>query len=137
MKASRDGAFNPVKRHRFRRATAWWPSRATSRSASTTCIRRRSGRRSSRAAPGRAQIVALAALVALVCVFYPGFVSLSLNDGRLVRPFTGTVRSQFAYWIVCPHDALKSPRIRAIRDWLHDEAVRQPPLNDASLARRF
>lgn len=49
----------------------------------------------------------------------------ALTDGRLVRPFEGTVESQFAYWIVCPHDALKSPRVRALRDWLHAEVARQ------------
>lgn len=32
------------------------------------------------------QLVALAALVALVSVFYPGFLAISYNDGRLVGP---------------------------------------------------
>lgn len=52
----------------------------------------------------------------------------ALVAGRLVRPFPGLVQSQFAYWIVCPSAALKSDRIRAIRDWLIEEVARQPPI---------
>lgn len=59
----------------------------------------------------------------------------ALRDGTLVRPFAGLVPSQFAYWIVCPAGALKSNRIRAIRDWLHDEVARMPPITEASRAR--
>lgn len=59
----------------------------------------------------------------------------ALTDGRLIRPFPKTVPSQFAYWIVCPVAALKSPRIRALRDWLHDEVARQPMITDTSLFR--
>jgi LysR family glycine cleavage system transcriptional activator len=58
----------------------------------------------------------------------------ALTEGRLVRPLPGLVPSQFAYWLVCPPEALKRPRIRAIRDWLHDEAARQPALTDAPTA---
>src|SRR5690606_17338615 len=32
------------------------------------------------------QLIALAALIALVTVFYPGFLSVTVNDGRLVGP---------------------------------------------------
>ncbi|MDO9524311.1 MAG: LysR substrate-binding domain-containing protein [Gemmobacter sp.] len=52
----------------------------------------------------------------------------ALTEGRLVRPFPELVPSQFAYWIVCPSGALKSDRIRALRDWLHDEVARQPSI---------
>jgi LysR family glycine cleavage system transcriptional activator len=58
----------------------------------------------------------------------------ALARGTLVRPFRGTVRSNFAYWLVCPPDALRSPRIRAFRDWIMDEAARHPAITDASLA---
>ncbi|MDZ4094442.1 MAG: LysR substrate-binding domain-containing protein [Paracoccaceae bacterium] len=60
----------------------------------------------------------------------------ALTDGHLVRPFPDLIPSQFSYWIVCPVAAQKSERIRAFRDWLHTEAAQQPPITDASLARR-
>lgn len=46
----------------------------------------------------------------------------SLARGTLVKPFAGETASQFAYWIVCPPEALKIPRIRDFRDWLLAEA---------------
>ncbi len=46
----------------------------------------------------------------------------SLARGTLVKPFAGETVSQFAYWIVCPPEALKIPRIRDFRDWLLAEA---------------
>lgn len=55
----------------------------------------------------------------------------ALTEGRLVRPFTETVASQFSYWIVCPVEAQASERISAIRTWLHDEVARQPALPPA------
>lgn len=58
----------------------------------------------------------------------------ALTDGRLLRPFPGLIPSQFSYWIVCPQGALKSARIAALRDWLHDEVSRQPDITDASRA---
>lgn len=57
----------------------------------------------------------------------------ALNDGRLIRPFPQVVTSQFAYWLVCPIEALASPRVTALRTWLHEEVARQPPLTAASL----
>lgn len=47
----------------------------------------------------------------------------ALERGTLVRPFSGAVTSQFAYWIVCPPQALEVPRIKAFRDWLLSEAA--------------
>lgn len=38
------------------------------------------------------QLIALVALVALVTAFYPGFLDLSLNDGRLVGPMVDVVK---------------------------------------------
>jgi LysR family glycine cleavage system transcriptional activator len=58
----------------------------------------------------------------------------ALTEGTLVRPFPEMVLSQFSYWLVCPPGALKSRRIMAIRDWLHDEVAHQPPITDASCA---
>jgi LysR family glycine cleavage system transcriptional activator len=50
----------------------------------------------------------------------------ALAEGRLVRPFPEMVASHFAYWIVCPLESAASPRINAIRSWLHEEVARQP-----------
>jgi len=52
----------------------------------------------------------------------------ALARGTLLRPFEGEVVSQFSYWIVCPHDALSVPRIRAFCDWLRKEAGAPPPI---------
>lgn len=60
----------------------------------------------------------------------------ALADGRLVRPFSGMVGSQFSYWLVCPASALQSPRVRALRDWLVEEAARQPPILESSCVSR-
>lgn len=48
-----------------------------------------------------------------------------LESERLVRPLPQIVPSKYAYWIVCPKAAIGSERITAIRDWLHEEALRQ------------
>jgi len=47
----------------------------------------------------------------------------ALARGTLVRPFAGEVPSHFSYWIVCTHEALLLPRVRAFRDWLQAEAA--------------
>ena len=46
----------------------------------------------------------------------------AIAAGDLVKPFGSAVASRFAYWLVCPPDALKSPRIAAFRDWVMSEA---------------
>jgi LysR family glycine cleavage system transcriptional activator len=52
----------------------------------------------------------------------------ALYSGALVRPFPQVVMSQFSYWIVCSSSALRSDRLRAIRDWLVSEAAQQRPI---------
>jgi LysR family transcriptional regulator, glycine cleavage system transcriptional activator len=47
----------------------------------------------------------------------------AITAGDLVKPFGTAVASRFAYWLVCPPDALKSPRIAAFRDWVLSEAA--------------
>ena len=49
-----------------------------------------------------------------------------LADGRLVRPFTCSLQSEFAFFIVCPPTAIERPKVKAFRDWLHEEAARDP-----------
>lgn len=46
----------------------------------------------------------------------------ALARGTLIRPLAGEAVSQFAYWIVCPPEALSVPRVRDFRDWLLHEA---------------
>lgn len=58
----------------------------------------------------------------------------ALAAGRLVRPFPGTVTSNFAYWLVCPTEAAQEARVAAFRAWIRDEAARHPPVTDASRA---
>lgn len=45
-----------------------------------------------------------------------------LATGRLVRPFDLSLPAGFAYYVVCPPNALKRPTVKAFRDWLIAEA---------------
>lgn len=47
----------------------------------------------------------------------------AIARGNLVQPFEQFAESQFSYWIVCRHDALKSKSVQAFRSWLHDAAA--------------
>ncbi|WP_245882740.1 LysR substrate-binding domain-containing protein [Yoonia sediminilitoris] len=41
-----------------------------------------------------------------------------LKAGRLVRPFNLTVRSDLAYWLVCPQEHLLKANVSTFCDWL-------------------
>ena len=45
-----------------------------------------------------------------------------LAAGRLVLPFTLSLPSEFAYYLVCPTNTAEHPKIAAFRDWLLSEA---------------
>jgi len=45
-----------------------------------------------------------------------------LAAGRLVRPFTLSLPTEYAYYLVCPVNTAEQPKIAAFRDWLLDEA---------------
>ncbi|MCF8479219.1 MAG: transcriptional regulator GcvA [Rhodospirillum sp.] len=45
-----------------------------------------------------------------------------LRAGRLVAPFPQRVPSPLKYWLVCPHDHLTRPGVRAFRDWILAQA---------------
>ncbi|MGL3608077.1 LysR substrate-binding domain-containing protein [Rhizobium sp. G187] len=50
----------------------------------------------------------------------------ALIQGQLVRPFPQLVPSQHSYWIVSRRGAsMRSARVRAMRDWLLEEAAAQ------------
>ncbi len=46
----------------------------------------------------------------------------ALAAGRLVKPFDISVPADYAYYLVCPTDHLKRPKVEAFRDWLLAEA---------------
>jgi LysR family glycine cleavage system transcriptional activator len=46
-----------------------------------------------------------------------------LINGRLVRPFSLTLRLSKTYWIVCPQATSMLPKIKACREWLLAEAA--------------
>ena len=46
-----------------------------------------------------------------------------LASGRLVAPFATTVRTPFGYYFLCRPDAADTPRIRALREFLVEEAA--------------
>src|SRR5579863_5004254 len=46
-----------------------------------------------------------------------------LASGRLVAPFATTVRTPFGYYFMCRPEVAEAPRIRALRDFLVEEAA--------------
>ncbi len=48
-----------------------------------------------------------------------------LAAGRLVRPFTLSLPTEYAYYLVCPVNTAEQPKIAAFRDWLIGEARRE------------
>jgi LysR family transcriptional regulator, glycine cleavage system transcriptional activator len=46
-----------------------------------------------------------------------------LASARLVAPFATTVRTPFGYYFLCRPEAAETPRIRALRDFLVEEAA--------------
>ena len=45
-----------------------------------------------------------------------------LRAGRLVRPFTLSLKVPYSYWIVCPKPTAALPKISTFREWLLAEA---------------
>ncbi|MBC6441203.1 MAG: transcriptional regulator GcvA [Rhodospirillales bacterium] len=50
------------------------------------------------------------------------FIGDGLLSGRLVQPFDLAVPSQRAYYLIFPRGALRDPDLRAVHDWLLEEA---------------
>lgn len=72
---------------------------------------------------GQANMVVQAAVEGLgVALGREPLVVDELIAGRLIRPFSITVPSDFAYYLVCPKDRLNDHRVVAFRDWLIGEA---------------
>jgi LysR family transcriptional regulator, glycine cleavage system transcriptional activator len=49
-----------------------------------------------------------------------------LAAGRLVRPFAQSLPDLFGCYVVCPPERFDEPRIAAFRDWIVEEARRNP-----------
>ena len=45
-----------------------------------------------------------------------------LAAGRLVRPFSLSLPTEYAYYLVCPEETADQPKIAAFREWLLSEA---------------
>lgn len=52
-------------------------------------------------------------------------VQTDLEAGRLVAPFALRLPAKDAYWIVCREGTEKLPKIRAFREWLIEQAVKE------------
>ena len=51
--------------------------------------------------------------------------SADIAAGRLVKPFAGSMRIDFGYWLVCPKAKLALPKVERFRAWLREEAATQ------------
>ncbi len=83
---------------------------------------------------GQANLVVQAAIQGLgVAMGRSALIADAIAEGKLVHPFPKVARSQFSYWFVCGHEALKSEPIQAFRAWLSDEAAAfDRTINDVS-----
>lgn len=61
-----------------------------------------------------------------VSITSPLFFRRQLASGELVRPFDPVLRDERDYWLVYPAARRHSPKIQAFRDWLLEEARREP-----------
>jgi LysR family glycine cleavage system transcriptional activator len=50
-------------------------------------------------------------------------VAQDLREGRLVQPFSLSLRPEFSYWVVCPEATTDKPKIVEFRTWLLEEAA--------------
>jgi LysR family glycine cleavage system transcriptional activator len=69
-----------------------------------------------------------------VVLAYSTIAAADIAAGRLVRLFSLALPDQFAYYIVTALGALERPKVRAFRDWLREEADRQPQSLAAAVA---
>jgi LysR family glycine cleavage system transcriptional activator len=67
-----------------------------------------------------------------VVLAYSTIAAADLAAGRLVRLFSLALPDQFSYYVVTAPGALDRAKVRSFRDWLRDEADRQPSAAAAS-----
>jgi len=53
-------------------------------------------------------------------------VSLDLQEGRLVRPFGDSSRTDFGYYIALPHSKADLPKLKLFCEWVIEEATAMP-----------
>ena len=56
----------------------------------------------------------------------PVLAAEDIAAGRLVVPFEHTVHLESAYYLVCHESASTRPAVALFRDWLLEEATREP-----------
>jgi LysR family glycine cleavage system transcriptional activator len=59
-----------------------------------------------------------------VALVNPYFFAADITAGRLVQVFDLVLEAQRSYWLVYPNARRRSAKIRAFRDWILEEAVR-------------
>ena len=52
-------------------------------------------------------------------------VGRDVKEGRLVQPFSLSLRQEFAYWVVSPETTADKPKIAQFRAWLLEEAANE------------
>ena len=60
-----------------------------------------------------------------VALVNPYFFADDIAAGRLVQVFDLVLEAQRSYWVVYPKARRRSPKIRAFRDWILEEAARE------------
>ncbi|MEP4198378.1 MAG: LysR substrate-binding domain-containing protein [Aliishimia sp.] len=74
---------------------------------------------------GQANLVVQAAVQGLgIAMGRSPLVYDAIEAETLIYPFPEFAHSQFSYWFVCEHEALKSPAVQAFRSWLQLEAAK-------------
>lgn len=78
---------------------------------------------------GQSNMVVQAALEGVGVALGRGpLVSQALLDGRLIRPFPETARSELKYWLVASEAMRQTKKISLFVDWIKSEADSQPAL---------
>jgi len=67
-----------------------------------------------------------------VAILMPAFFKADLAAGRLVQPFDIMGRDDQSYWLVYAEERGKTPKIRALRDWVLAEVKRDASDKSAS-----
>ncbi len=84
---------------------------------------------------GQSNLVIQAAIAGLgVALGREPLVVDALDDGRLVRPFTGIVSSRLSYWLVCRSEMMESAKVQVFLAWIKSEAASQPSVPGAATA---
>ena len=50
----------------------------------------------------------------------------AMERGTLKRLFDVAVKTRESYWIVCPREAVDTPKVKAFRDWVKAELKVKP-----------